>query len=189
MALSCRCIRQTCLACRQAMAAAGPIHLPTPLYGDKNDPVNPTFIPSWQKGLYREGIFDHNGFDGPHNKGPIPVTITGPTGAPAHVPEWGPWHAGGSPTGPIDPRSPSSGPYEYMRPSIPSPPPPVVNVAAPNVSVSAPITNVTVNVDGASVTAAVEKRIVQDARVSSGAVYHDGQESPRVTDQGGIRHQ
>jgi hypothetical protein len=33
-----------------------------------SDPINPSFFPSWQKGLFREGIFDHNGFSGPHNK-------------------------------------------------------------------------------------------------------------------------
>jgi hypothetical protein len=37
---------------------------------------------------------------------------------------WGPWHAGGSPSGPIvggrDPRSPSVGPYAYHPPSHPA---------------------------------------------------------------------
>jgi hypothetical protein len=37
----------------------------------KSDPINPTFAPAWQKGLFREGIFDRNGFSGPHNRLPV----------------------------------------------------------------------------------------------------------------------
>src|ERR1700691_5887326 len=49
-----------------------------PALWGKSDPINPSFIPSWDKGLFREGIFDHNGFSGPHN-GPIRGSIVGPT--------------------------------------------------------------------------------------------------------------
>jgi hypothetical protein len=33
----------------------------------KSDPINPSFGPAWRAGKFREGIFNHNGFDGPHN--------------------------------------------------------------------------------------------------------------------------
>jgi hypothetical protein len=83
-----------------------------------------------------------------------------------------------------DPRSPSTIPYAYVPP-----PAPIVNVAPPNVQVSAPVVNVSVSVDGAPVTAAVITRIAKESRVSTGISAHDGQESYRVPDQGGIRHQ
>jgi hypothetical protein len=92
-----------------------------------------------------------------------------------------------------DPHSPQVGPFAYTPPTqpvvLPPPPAPVVNVAAPNVSVSAPIVSVSVNVDGSAVTASVITRIERESRVSTGVSAHDGQESYRVPDQGGIRHQ
>lgn len=33
-----------------------------------SDPINPSFGPSWAAGKFREGIFDHNGYSGPHNR-------------------------------------------------------------------------------------------------------------------------
>jgi hypothetical protein len=62
-------------------------------------------------------------------------------------------------------------------------------VSPPSVSVSAPVVQVSVNVDGSAVTAAVESRIVKEARVVTGTNMHDGAESYRSPDQGGIRHQ
>jgi hypothetical protein len=51
------------------------------------------------------------------------------------------------------------------------------------------VVQVSVNVDGSAVTAAVESRIVKEARVVTGTNMHDGAESYRSPDQGGIRHQ
>jgi muramidase (phage lysozyme) len=57
---------------RSATAGASdPPVLPGHLTG-KSDPINPSFSPSWQKGLFREGIFTPGGFQGPHNR-PVPV--------------------------------------------------------------------------------------------------------------------
>jgi hypothetical protein len=105
--------------------------------------------------------------------GPIPVQIVAMPGG-----EGGRQFLG------RDPRSPATGPYSYVPP--PPQPAPIVNVTN---NISPPVTNVSVNVDGAAVTASVMTRIEKETRVATGIASHDGQASYRIPDQGGIRHQ
>ena len=51
------------------IAGNDPPHAPGRLWG-KSDPINPTFLPAWKEGKFREGIFNHNGYSGPHNVPP-----------------------------------------------------------------------------------------------------------------------
>jgi hypothetical protein len=103
--------------------------------------------------------------------GPVPVSIVNTphesAGMSSHVFEG------------RDPRSPQVGSLAYIPP--PPQPAPIVNVTN---NVSPPVTNVVVNVDGASVTAAVSKTLERESRVSTGVDRHDGQESYRNPDQG-----
>jgi hypothetical protein len=77
------------------------------------------------------------------------------------------------------------------RAAIPMPPPQVNVTANTDVKVSAP--QVSVSIDGSALAAAVATKVgaivEKETRITTGVASHDGQESYRSPDQGGIRHQ
>jgi hypothetical protein len=61
--------RGVCLVLAQNSKQAGVAGTDPPFAPSKlaSDPINPSFARAWKEGKFREGIFNHNGFDGPHN--------------------------------------------------------------------------------------------------------------------------